>query len=280
MVAVRSSVRSNQSDPREITLRYLAGLTVLCLFWPNSFGASDDSLPSLALKTNRQAGASLYRIRDLSRTYREHEAARKEELLGKLAEALQELEGFRQQVGDVATAMMEDFRHRFTDLVRIEQPGWWIAPTDQPLRDEIPENIEISYGDESVVIHKSGGRETYHACLATPLEEGRCLVIRFSLTVRGGGGTPVPYFGVRDEKGAGSVLFLFGSGPDPGKVFEIMIDNNDGAYTALYDGRLKTMDISSFALKDFDSPGYIFFHMNDVSEVVIHDILMGDSSGY
>ena len=95
------------------------------------------------------------------------------------------------------------------------------------------------------------------------------MILRFRLTKRGRGGTPVPYFGVRSSGGTEAVLCNISSSPKPDVMQEIYLFRNSSEFVVLFNGAVITK-----RSRAFKSEIYAFFHMNDESEVVLEEVLV------
>jgi hypothetical protein len=80
-----------------------------------------------------------------------------------------------------------------------------------------------------------------------------------------GGGTPVPYYGLRSTDGLKECFFNLSTYHPEGKRNKIEIRRKDGEVSAKLDGRL-----AQGVHTHLPNPGYVSFHMNDLSRVRLH----------
>ena len=142
-----------------------------------------------------------------------------------------------------------------------------VAIRHEPFLNALPENLTWTCTNGTVDIKRTPGGKSHHVCVDSVLRDGLCGAIRFRLLTRGGGGTPVPYFGVRDANGSEEVLVLFSSYPKAEEVHEILLFRAGSRFGALYKNRLKTV-----LAGDLEENVYPFFHMNDKSRIFIEEI--------
>jgi hypothetical protein len=94
------------------------------------------------------------------------------------------------------------------------------------------------------------------------------MAIKYRLPLQGRrGGTPVPYFGVRDEAGEEKVILMFSSRPKPDEVYEILLFREGDRFGVIHKGF-----VSAVQFKGDSDRAYAFFHMNDISRVVVEEI--------
>ena len=176
---------------------------------------------------------------------------------------------------DAAEPAPDDGWQPTAQWYRIEVPVWRVAPRHKPFFSRLPSDFRVQQLADRTTLQKVAGlgRPVYHACPGVPLRVGQRMRIVYSLTRRGrSGGTPVPYFGVRDDQGLERVLFLFGSFPKADEVHEIVVERLRDGFRAKRGQRVveePAVDRNSGNLAD---PLFVFFHMNDTSEVVIHEV--------
>ncbi len=156
---------------------------------------------------------------------------------------------------------------------RIDAVEWKVAPRHQPFTDRWPEEMRVRQAEGKVILRKTGGAHARHICPDRPLQAGERMRIVYSLTEAGrGGGTPVPYFGLRDRRGQECVLFMFESFPRADEVHEIVVQRSDSGFRASRDQRVVDRPEVGPDFRNLTDPVYVFFHMNDTSEVVIHEL--------
>jgi hypothetical protein len=191
-----------------------------------------------------------------------------------LGAAAEEFRAAVDRVNETLTALKQRFAAPFQALRPSSVYGVKIAPRQKPFLDAAPPNVQIESSDGTTVITKSSGPETYHASINHQLTEGSCFAAKFKLpTPATRGGTPVPYFGIRDARGQEQVLVSFSSFAKPDKTYEIFLFRKGDVFAAFHDGTIK-----SARMKDTSGPIFPFFHLNDRSSVILVEVRIPPSS--
>jgi hypothetical protein len=207
--------------------------------------------------------------------------AQREARLRKIERIANETEAINEELRSMNTAVRDRLEESFASLPVAEVAGFRIAIRHKPFLDEMPDNLSITVEGQTTLIAKPGGPEIYHVCPDLVMGDGSLAVIRFRLTTLGTrGGTPVPYFGVRDEEGNERVLTSFGSYPDRSKTHEVRVWVKGGKAGASQDGQaaFKTKQIHGTPgtiREELSENVYLFFHMNDTSSIVLEEIRVG-----
>ncbi len=254
-------------------MKKLSIISVVLLSTTLTSYAAQEKAIGQADKLMEQMQERMHNIRMLLATYRPEHADRKAADTAGLADVVEDLRGVLGGLAEVDKIMLGSLTFRFDNLPRLARPGWKFAVRHNPFSTVLPNGMDVRHRDGKVVIHKERGKVSYHACFDRPLRNGNRFVLRFSLPVRGGGGTPVPYFGLRDVNGEEFVFVLFSSYPRPDEIHEIKVTQSGDTYIVIYNGRIQRQLNTRYKLKQLKSPPYLFFHMNDLSEIVIHDVL-------
>jgi len=227
----------------------------------------------------RDSQKSVGSIRLLSKSYQLGNP-KLEQFSTDIASAIERLEESRKQLGTIEGELLNDFKASFAKLHVHEKLAWRVALRHKALLDEMPTNIKIQSKSQTVVIRKTGnpkGRPvapspTYHVCPDVPFEDGDRASVTLSTPLRSTrGGTPVPYFGIRDARGHEHPLGSLGGFAGDGKTHTILVQRVGNEGLAILDGKLASLQVRP-PIKELTPPIFLFFHMNDTSEVVIHSI--------
>ncbi len=190
--------------------------------------------------------------------------------------AIQQLKQSRNQFAKIEAAMLGRFKDSFAELHVCEDLPWRVAVRHKPFLAEQPIDVVIEGPANAVSIRKTvrevSTAATYHVSPYLVFNDGDRAAITFSTPVRSaGGGTPIPYFGLRDAQGHEHTLCDLGSFGGDGKKHSILVQRVGNEGLALLDGRLATLQMRP-PVEELAPPIFMFFHMNDTSEVVIHSI--------
>jgi len=197
-----------------------------------------------------------------------------------IASALEQLRESRKQLTSIEDQLLNNFKAGFVNLHVHEKLAWRVALRQKTLFDEIPPDIRIQNKSQTVVIQKTGnprGRPvspspTYHVCPDLPLEDGDRALVTLSTPLRSTrGGTPVPYFGIRDAQGHEHTLGVLGGFAGDGKTHTILVQRVGNQGLATLDGKLVSLQMRP-PIQELVPPIFLFVHMNDTSEVVIKSI--------
>lgn len=141
-------------------------------------------------------------------------------------------------------------------------------------------NAAIAILPSEIVVQKNRGPSTLEFLLDYPLagDFAAEMVVEFAtseeLGVSFGGGTPVPYYGVRSADGAKEVYFLLGTYHPKGKRYHILLRREKGAVSAFID------DSPAQAVGgNLTDPAHLCFVMNDVSRVRLHYVRIESPPG-
>lgn len=191
-----------------------------------------------------------------------------ESFRSQLARDGQALFELRTHVTATADTMMQTLREPFGSFKESGGLKVRTAPRHRPFTEKLPAELTIDTHEGSVDIRKSGGTSVYHVSLDYVLPNGPCVSIKYRLPARGRrGGTPVPYFGVRDEAGEEKVILMFSTYPKPDEIHEILLFREADQFGAIHKGFMSTV-----RFKGNSDRAYAFFHLNDISRVVIEEV--------
>jgi len=199
----------------------------------------------------------------------------------KLKSVAQDVRDVKDLVDVIETEVHQLVKAGFADLKVRDDITWRVALRHYPFFATLPEDVEITSESQSAIIKKKGNSidrpiapsSSYHVCPDCVLTAGDRVKLRISIPSQPSrGGTPVPYFGFRDTNGTELVL---GNLIDDNKVHEILVQCLGSDGFASYDG----VFANRYGVKELVPPVYIFFHMNDTSELKIHEFRLTERSG-
>jgi hypothetical protein len=206
----------------------------------------------------------------LLRAYRPDELQEKEKLLGELRQWKQETEATTRRLADIESLARAAFQQRFAELPELASATWRIALRYQPFTDGLPEDVTIVREGGHTIIRKQAASNSYHVCLDQALADAAQVKIRFSLNKQGEvGSAPVPYVGIRDEA-AEQIFFPLPSRPRSDEIHEILLERRGNSFTALYKEQVRSNVL--YDPGKFNGAPFLFFHMNDDSEIVVHSV--------
>lgn len=226
---------------------------------PPQFSVRDSVKAVYSLKHNFEQGDQLLLFfdPDSAESYR-----------AKLAAESATLARHADDVGKTVEAMLDLIREPIANLPVASNIRIRVAVRHQPFLDVVPTNLTVESVEGKADIVRTPGGTSHHVCIDRHLLDGPCAAIKFRLPTQGsGGGTPVPYFGVRDESGKEEVLVLFSSYPKQDEIQEILLFRRGDLFGALYNDQVKSVRI-----KGFGENIYVFFHMNDTSRILIDEV--------
>lgn len=243
----------------------------------SEFCAGQDISPAhIVLRDSQRSVAS---IRVLSRSYQSGDPKRNQ-FSADVALAIERLKESEKQLELIANRALDDFKARFVNLIVYQNLAWRVGVPNMSFPNTIPADIKIQSRLQTVSIRKTGnpkGRPvapspTYQVCPEVPFENGDRAAVTFSTPIRPTrGGIPVPYFGMRDARGRQHTLGDLGVFAGDGKTHTILIQRVGNEGLAVLDGKLATLQMRP-PVEELTPPIFMFFHMNDTSEVVIHSI--------
>ena len=216
------------------------------------------------------SGRRVIHIRLLSKAYSTEDIKGKQ-LISDFRVAKKKIQETKDELARIEREALEDFQSKFKNLHALENPSWRIAVHNGPLLDELPKNVDVSSNSQISTIHKSARSDNYHLCLGVPFEDGDRALITFSLplsSVRGG--TPVPYFGLRGSEGVRTGLCHLSHFNGDGKRHTLLVERIGDEGLVVIDGQIPQTILPG--RKELPATVYVFFHMNDESRIVIHDI--------
>jgi hypothetical protein len=175
---------------------------------------------------------------------------------------------------DVVYAVRRNWTPEFEQTFQALEPVATIrllaSVRGKPFSDIPAEHLNIQTIPGSAIIDKlPGGASSYQICIDIPVRKGTRALLRFKYA---GLGTPVPYFGVRDDHGRGDPVILFPSSP-PDTVHEILFMREDNWVAARLDDRM----IKVSRVNKLSEPVRMYFHMNDISHIALEEVRVGHS---
>lgn len=225
-----------------------------------------------------EGGRRLANVRHLLQAYPSSKAKHKEKLLADLAGPAEQMGRAIQSLTKVESSALKDFRTRFAGLKELPKSAWRVALEGKPVMADVPEGLSITRENGNTLVAKYGGRVQYHLCVGRPLLEGDRIAIKFSIgDKKAPGSTPVPYIGLRDEQGGMEIFFNPHQFRKADEIHHVLVECNANGYIATYDrGGAETLvnglELRSYQYRMRASPPHFFFAMNDVSEVVVHNL--------
>lgn len=192
----------------------------------------------------------------------------------KVGAVRRDIERARDRLALIEQDLLRNVASGFEGLTSCEVT-WKVALRHKAFLDVRPNDVAISIHPGTTIIDKTGNppggpiapSPAYHVCPSVELEADDRAVVRFSIPrTSSRGGTPVPYFGLRDADGNELVL---GGLIDDSKEHEIRIQCHGADSFAFYDGKLQARNGQHGKLT---SPLLLFFQMNDNSQLKVSDI--------
>lgn len=224
-----------------------------------------------------EAWDKLSNIRSMLRTY-EKGSNDLEKLNASLASIAVDIERAKNRAAKIEEEVLQKVAQGFTNLQPCKKITWQVAPNQKPFLQKPPNDITITTDPLQTRITKSGNppnhpvspSPSYQVGPSFELLPGDRALLRFAIpTTPMRGGTPVPYFGVRDAKGKDVFLIHIGDPNHDGKEHEIRIQCTSSDAFAFFDGSLQHEAVT---IRELQPPLFMFFFMNDNSELVIHKV--------
>jgi hypothetical protein len=184
-----------------------------------------------------------------------------------LASILADIEGPSRRMVALEARLGEQVRGRLGSLPPAAHVGVKMALYGHPFPEKPLDNLRIEEWDDKADISKTGGVDTYDACIDRVLADGTALALKFSLGTKDFGGIPpVTYFSLRDERGL-SLMLLQGP-PDPKVVHEVLLTRTGMFCMVFYDKQ----PMKLVRIERLTGNIYACFHMPFTAHLVLSGI--------
>lgn len=201
-----------------------------------------------------------------------------------LAATAEEIGRAKVRLSRIEDYLQKKATEKFAKLAPYNQISWQVAPRQEPFLEALPEDLSITVEAVQTRIAKTGNpldlpvspSPSYHVCPSFELRADDRALLRFSIpSPPARGGTPVPYFGLRDADGEEAILLFINDSMHNGEEHEIRVycTGHDGF--AFLDGSLQFQ--RTYKVNELRPPLFMFFHMNDTSQLIIHELRLNRS---
>ncbi len=198
-----------------------------------------------------------------------------------LTSAAEEMKRAKERVDVIEAEILQRIQAEFGNLKPCDEISWKVAPRHKAFFAALPEDPGITSSSGSTIIKKTGNPvdrklvppSAYHVCPDFALTAGDRVMLRLSIPgPPSRGSSPVPYFGFRDAEGNELVL---GELVADFKEHVILVQCLGSDGFALIDGNFCN---PLGPVDELVPPLYVFFHMNDASELKIHELKLSEAA--